>query len=195
MDAWSWDAINWRLHDGQGTYGGCGSGSSRRRRRRTGQGQILAEDDAAVLVEHAGQRAAGDAAQHRAQDRRDRRGGRVDLPGQDGAGGAGAPSAPSWQPLRGQAGVRTEGIKPCEAPPARHSCDHGPVSPEPGPRTRWSQSGRPGSRPARTGSGRAAAARTRSRRSTTRAKAAGPHGYGRWTRTWPRRSTSLIILT
>ena len=39
----------------------------------------------------------------------------------------------------------------------------------------------------------AEAARTRSRRSTTRVKA--PHGCGRWTPTWPRRSTSLIILS
>ena len=42
------------------------------------------------------------------------------------------------------------------------------------------------------GSGRAAAARTRSARSTPRAKARGPSGCGRWTRTWPRRSTESI---
>ena len=64
-----------------------------------------------------------------------------------------------------------------------------------GPRMRWSRSGRPGSRPARMGLGRAGAARTRSRQSMTRAKAARPHGYGPWTRIWLRHSTGLIIPT
>src|SRR5438105_3200441 len=77
-----WDAINWRLHQD----------NVRRLRRRIfkaakegdlAKGQVRAEDDAAVLVEHAGQRAAGRTAQHRPRDGGDRRGGRLDLPGQD----------------------------------------------------------------------------------------------------------------
>jgi hypothetical protein len=40
-----------------------------------------------------------------------------------------------------------------------------------------------------------AAARTRSRRSTTRARARGPAACGRWMRTWPRRSTASIMIT
>ena len=40
---------------------------------------------------------------------------------------------------------------------------------------------------------RAGAARMRSRQSMTRVKAARPHGYGPWTRTWPQHSTGLII--
>ena len=54
--------------------GGAGAGLA--------QGQESAEADAAEPVEHAGQRAAGDAAQRWAQDGGDRRGGRVDLRGQ-----------------------------------------------------------------------------------------------------------------
>src|SRR3954451_7079862 len=57
---------------------------------------------------------------------------------------------------------------------------------------RWSLSGRPGSNPAPTGSVRAVAATTRSAQSSTPAKARGPSGCGRWTPTWPRRSTRSI---
>ena len=90
-----WDAIHWRLHE---------DNVRRLRRRifkaaqgtRPGQGQVLAEDDAAVLVEHAGQRAAGHAAQHRPRDGGHRRGGRVDLrrPGWRWRCGCTAASAP-----------------------------------------------------------------------------------------------------
>jgi hypothetical protein len=61
-EALGWDAVNWQLHED----------NVRRLRGRIfkaaqetgpGQAQVLAEDDAAELVEHAGQRAAGDAAQ------------------------------------------------------------------------------------------------------------------------------------
>src|SRR2546430_11334727 len=48
--------------------------------RGPGCGQESAEDDAAELVEHAGQRAAGDAAQRWSWDRWGGRAGRVDLP-------------------------------------------------------------------------------------------------------------------
>jgi len=104
--------------------GGAGAGLA--------QGQEPAEADAAQPCQHAGQRAAGDAAQCWAQDRRDRRGGRFDSRGQGGCGGAGAPVHLVVEPPRGPACVHPEGIKPCEAPSARHSRDHGPVSPEPG---------------------------------------------------------------
>ena len=55
-----------------------------------------------------------------------------------------------------------------KAAPARHSSDHGPVPSGAGPSTRWNRSGRHGSNRNPTGSGRAAAATTRSRRSIPR---------------------------
>src|SRR5579859_6512093 len=54
-------------------------------------GQEPAEDDAAELVEHAGQRAAGDAAQRWSRNPWGGRAGRADRPGQDGPSRAGAP--------------------------------------------------------------------------------------------------------
>lgn len=61
-DRLDWDAIDWWSHVGQRTaataedlHGSSGRGP--------GQGQELAEVDAAELVEHAGERAGGDAAQ------------------------------------------------------------------------------------------------------------------------------------
>src|SRR5277367_1102057 len=60
---------------------------------------------------------------------------------------------------------------------------------------RWSPSGRPGSSPHPTGSGRAEAATTRSAPSTTSARGQRPSAHGRWTRTWPRRSTASTTLT
>ena len=71
--------------------GGAGAGLA--------QGQEPAEADAAEPVEHAGQRAAGDAAQCRAQDRGDRRGGRLDLHGQGGVAVRVHRSLSSWQPV------------------------------------------------------------------------------------------------
>jgi hypothetical protein len=105
-------------------HGGAGAGLA--------QGQEPAEANAPEPVEHAGQRAAGDAAQRWAQDRRDRRGGRFDSRGQGGCGGAGAPVHLVVASPRGQARVHPEGIKPCEASSARNSRDLGSVSPEPG---------------------------------------------------------------
>jgi hypothetical protein len=74
------------------------------------------------------QRAAGDAAQRGAQDRRDRRGSRLDSRCQGGRGRAGARVALDMESPRGQARVHTESIKPCETPPARHS-DGGGIVP------------------------------------------------------------------
>src|SRR6266545_4339948 len=58
---------------------------------------------------------------------------------------------------------------------------------------RWSRSGRPASRPARTGFGRAAAVTTRSSRCSTPWPVAA-HGCGFSTRTWPARSTPSIMI-
>ena len=44
---------------------------------------------------------------------------------------------------RGQARVHTEGIKPCEAAPARNSRDHGPVPSGPGPQRAGARVGGP----------------------------------------------------
>ena len=63
------------------------------------------------------QRAAGDAAQRWAQDRRDRRGGRLDSRGQGRRWRCGAPVAFVVGSPRGQARVYPEGNKPCQAPP------------------------------------------------------------------------------
>src|SRR6266496_473822 len=73
-----------------------------------GQGPEPAEADAAEQVEHAGQRAAGDAAQCRAQNPGDRRGGRVDFRSQGGYRGASAPVGFVVAAPRGQARVHTE---------------------------------------------------------------------------------------
>ena len=97
-EAPDWDAIDWRAHEGH----------VRRLRRRIFK--ATQEQDWAkvrslqkmmlrILVEHAGQRAAGDAAQCWPHDRRGGRGGRVDSRAQDGGGGARAPTISSWQPL------------------------------------------------------------------------------------------------
>src|SRR5271166_5198780 len=69
----------------------------------------------------------------RAQDRRDRRGGRADSRGQGGDGGAGAPVHYVVASPRGPARVYPEGIKPCEAEAARHSRADGPLPPAAGP--------------------------------------------------------------
>ena len=74
-----WDKIDWRAQEGQ----------VRRLRQRIFKAsqegdwpkvRNLQKLDAAEPRQHAGQRAAGDATQHRAQDRRDRRGGRARPP-------------------------------------------------------------------------------------------------------------------
>jgi hypothetical protein len=63
---------------------------------------------AAVLVEHAGQRAAGHATQHGPQDRGSRRAGRVDQPGPGRGGGAGARHTKLVAAFPGPKGVYSE---------------------------------------------------------------------------------------
>jgi hypothetical protein len=60
---------------------------------------------------------------------------------------------------------------------------------------RWSPSGRPGSSRSPTGFGLAAAATTRSRRSTKSSRAGARNDCGRSTRIWRRRSTSSPTTT
>ena len=96
FDGDAWDRVDWRFHEEQ----------VRRLRCRifkavqagTGHGQEPAEAGAAELVQHAGQRAAGDAAQHGPQDRGNRRAGRADQPGPGRGGGAGARHHGSHRP-------------------------------------------------------------------------------------------------
>src|SRR6266851_5154625 len=126
-----WDKIDWRAHEEQ---------VQRLRQRifKAAQEQDwprvrnLQKLTAAEPVERSDERAAGDAAQYRAQDRRDRRGGRADSRSQGAGGGAGAPVHRLLESPRGQARVHPEGIKPCKTEAARNSRDHGPVSSEPG---------------------------------------------------------------
>ena len=89
FDGDAWDQVDWRGHEEQvrrlrGRIFKAAAG------RGPGHGQEPAEADAAVLVQHAGQRAAGDAAQHGPHDRGSRRAGRTDQPGPGRGGGAGA---------------------------------------------------------------------------------------------------------
>ena len=142
-----------------------------------------------VPREHAAERAAGDAASTLAARRRASTAGRADcaeakaeLVGwvQHRVGAVEGPA--------GQAGVHPEGQR--EAAPTRDSGDRRPGHCRPGSSTRWSRSGRRGSSRDRTGSGRAVAATTRSRRSTGRCKGQRPSGCGCSTRTWRRRSTA-----
>ena len=106
VGAVEWDAIDWAATEGE--YGGYGKGSSRRRRTGLGQGPEAAEDVAAVPVEHAGQRAAGDPAQCWPHDAGVD--GEVALTSrQDGGGGARAPQHPDLAAPAGQAGVHPEG--------------------------------------------------------------------------------------
>src|SRR5262249_3845307 len=95
-----------------------------------GHGPVPAEDDAAVLVEHAGQRAAGRAAQRWAQDRRDRRAGSAVVEGKGGDGSLGPPGNLVLAARAGPARVRADGQ--WKTPPARHSRAPG-GAPEPHP--------------------------------------------------------------
>src|SRR6266536_2821589 len=141
--------------------------------RGLAEGQESAEADAAVPVEHAGQRAAGNAAQCWARDGGDRRGGRVDLRGQGRCGGACAPVHLLLAAPPSQARIHTEIWESRKTASAR----------------------KPGSNPDPTGSGRGAVARTRSGSSIPRVRARTPNGYGRWTRIWLRHSTGSIMIT
>ncbi len=96
-----------------------------------GAGPVAAEDDAAVLVEHAGQRAAGDAAQCWAQDRRGRRAGCAVIDGQGRDGSLGPPDNLLLAARAGPARVCTKGQR--KTPPARHSRARGPLPPGTGP--------------------------------------------------------------
>src|SRR5205814_906687 len=96
-----------------------------------GHGPVLAEDDAAILVEHAGQRAAGDAAQHWAQNRRDRRADSAVVEGQGRDGSLGPPDNLLLAARAGPARICTEGQ--WKTPPARHSRARGPLPPGTGP--------------------------------------------------------------
>ena len=102
-----WDRIDWRAQEGR----------VRRLRQRIFKAaqeqdwakvRNLQKLTAAEPVEHAGQRAAGDAAQCRAQNPGDRRGGRVDFRSQGGYRGASAPVGFVVAAPRGQARVHTE---------------------------------------------------------------------------------------
>src|SRR5215468_4079559 len=127
--ALEWDAINWRLHEDN-------VGRLRRRIFKAAQEQDLATvrslqkmmlrswSNTLLSVRQVTQRNTG--RKTAGIDRGDR----AEFPGQDGAGGASASKHPHLESPARQAGVCTEGK--CEAPPARHSRDHGPVSPEPG---------------------------------------------------------------
>ena len=76
-------------------HGGAGAGLA--------EGPEPAEADAAEPRQHAGQRAAGDAAQRRAQDRRDRRGGRADSEARAAVAVRVHQSISSWRPARSSA--------------------------------------------------------------------------------------------
>src|SRR5215831_4633265 len=84
-----------------------------------------------------------------------------------------------------KAGNRAK-LRPLGIPVIADRCHQGRV------RNALSPSGNPGSRLNLTGSGRAEAATTRSRRSSRPAVLRRPSGYGRWTRTWRRHLTKSI---
>ena len=82
-----------------------------------------------------------------------------------------------------------------EAPSARNSRDRRPSAIRLGSSTRWSPSGRRGSSRGPTGFGPAAAAMTRSRRSTRPPRARARSGGGCSTPIWRRRSTASPTTT
>jgi hypothetical protein len=193
-DATGWDAIDWRA---------CEQNVRRLRQRifKAAREQDwpkvrnLQKLTAAQPRQHAGQRAAGDAAQRRAQDRRDRRGGRLDSRGQGGRGGAGAPVHHLLAAPRGPARAHTEGIKPCETPPARHSRDHGPLPPGTGPPRAGARVGGPVRAPVlRVPAGPGLPRRDRGDLQHVQGAPA-PGACGRWTRTWRARSTRSGMIT
>jgi len=77
------------------------------------------------MVEHAGQRAAGDPAQRWPPHGRDRPGRRAERPGQDGDGGAGAPHGQVLGAGAGAAGVYSQGQWKAET--TRDTSDPGPL--------------------------------------------------------------------
>lgn len=84
-----------------------------------------------------------------------------------------------------KAGNRAK-LRPLGIPVLTDRCHQGRV------RAALDPSGKPGLNHVPMGSVRVVVVTMRSARSTTLAKAHGPSGYGRWTRTWPRRSTTSI---
>lgn len=91
-----------------------------------GQGPVLAEANAAKSVEHAGQRAAGHAAQRWPKDGRSGWAGRVELPHQGADGGTSTPGNRLMETTSRQKGAHTKG--PGKTAPARNSSDLGPLS-------------------------------------------------------------------
>jgi RNA-directed DNA polymerase len=107
----------------------------------------------------------------------------------------GAPERRAAQGLAGQAGVHPEEGQQNQTPSARNPRDFRQVPSGHGSSTRWSLSGRRGSSRGPTGSGRAAAAMTRSKRSTSSSRADARNDCWRWTQIWPGRSTASPTTT
>ena len=185
-DVLDWDAIDWRTHE---------ENVARLRRRifkatreqDWARVRSLQKNDAEVVVEHAGQRAAGHPAQRRTSDRRDRRADRLSSKARAEVAVQVHRTRSCLGSAAGATCVYPEGQ--WKAAPARHSRDHGPVPSGPGPITRWKPSGRPGSNLDRMGSGRAEAAPTRSVPCSPRCRAGKPGECGSWTPICRPRST------
>jgi hypothetical protein len=116
-----WDTIVWAVHEE----------NVRRLRQRIFKAtkeqdlatvRNLQRMTAAELVEHADQRAAGDAAQRWSRNPRGRRAGRADRPGEDGPGRAGAPHSTVLPAPASPPSVHTEGQWKTKA--ARNSRDN-----------------------------------------------------------------------
>ena len=119
----------------------------------------------------------------------------ADCPREGRAGRLGAaPARPRGQPMPGQAGVsspRPDGNqRPLGIPVIMDRCLQARVA-----RMRWNRSGRRGSSRDPMDFGPAAAATTRSRRSSDAPRARTRSGSGFLTRTWQRRSTESTMIT
>jgi len=91
-----------------------------------GHGPVAAEDDVALLVEHAAQRPPGHPAQHGSPDGWGGRRGCLVVAGTRRGGGAGAPLARLLGPIAGSARAHSQGQ--WQTAPTRNSSAHGSVS-------------------------------------------------------------------